>query len=162
MIASDVPQHAVLFCPQHQVFDSGVFSHGVSGRVRPGFTYQIAISQCSWLSIVGNKYLPPGTDVQTPIRRPVRAGAQSSPVGVNHFVCADPLHDVLAQSVLQTDVGREALGIWPARGIGAVECATHAVDALDSDTWLVVIVRGAVGVVTGRGYGRNCQREEGK
>jgi hypothetical protein len=36
MIASDVPQHAVLFCPQHHVRDSGVFSHGVSGTVCPG------------------------------------------------------------------------------------------------------------------------------
>jgi hypothetical protein len=38
MIASDVPQHAVLFCPQHQVLDSGKFSHGVSGTVCPGYT----------------------------------------------------------------------------------------------------------------------------
>ncbi|KAG2010849.1 hypothetical protein GB937_007618 [Aspergillus fischeri] len=150
VIASDVPQHAVLFCPQHQVFDSGVFSHGVSG------------TPMLLLSTAEDKYLAPGTDVQTPIRRPVRAGAQSSPVGVNHLACAHLLHDVLAQSVLQTDVRREALGVWPARGIGAVECATHAVDALDSATWLVVVVRGAVGVVAGRGDGGNCQREEGK
>jgi hypothetical protein len=38
MIASDVPQHAVLFCPQHQVLDSEEFSHGVSGTVCPGYT----------------------------------------------------------------------------------------------------------------------------
>lgn len=38
MIASEVPQHAVLFCPQHQVLDSGVFSHGVSGTVCPKYT----------------------------------------------------------------------------------------------------------------------------
>lgn len=38
MIASEVPQHAVLFCPQHQVLEPGEFSHGVSGTVCPGYT----------------------------------------------------------------------------------------------------------------------------
>lgn len=110
----------------------------------------------------GDKYLALSADVQASVRRPVRAGAQSPPVRVDHLACTHLLHDILAQAVLQTDVRRVTLGVWPARGIRAVECAAHAVDALDSVALLVVVVGGAVGVVAGREDGGNHQREEEK
>jgi hypothetical protein len=68
-----------------------------------------------------DNYLALSADVQAPIRRPVRAGAQSPPVGVDYLACAHLLHNILAQAVLETDVRRVALGVWSAGGIGTVK-----------------------------------------